>query len=423
MRTMLVALLLPHAAPLDPGESSGGEELAIQPVNDGFADDGFAMQMPPEANLSASDELAVMPEANGKGKSATNICMWDSLAKRHAAVPSLFLLGCRKCGTTSYAKVMKDAGIVMMASAGANGEATGEKEWHYFDACVCGRTTGCHNTDHTHLGMGITGSCSDVANQMTDAVQMDFVHANTYNCEEPGSVCDATPENMRLVDLHHVLHGLYHGYSSRLSFVMLLREPLSRMHSDYYYHKNHGGDPPMNAQTFSKFVEMLSERLPKDYDVVKNMTNHGELSVGSPDVDFWYTSMYGLQLKPWLDQQSHFKPEQFVILPMRWGMEHTDEAFELLATKYPRLSLNTSGIPEKAPHMNDKFASQNPTLDEDLSFETRTTFRRNFFNEDTSALADLLFKGMVHGLSLGGYTGDHRHMSSRLVEDHLKNWW
>jgi hypothetical protein len=373
---MILALLLaPHAAPL---EGDAVAALNVRP-----------MQTP-----------------------GPNICMWSDQLQTVKAVPTLFLLGCKKCSTTSFSTVLRDAGIKMMASAA--GEGPGEKEWHFFDACLCAQTEGCRYTaggppTAANAAARQFETCRDVVVN-SDARNL-FVRANDYPCEEPGTVCDATPDNMRLDGLHQVLADLYSGQVSRMNFVMLLRDPMVRMQSDFYYAIETGRVTHADVGSFRSYVRNLETLIPENYTAVQEQQT--ALS-GNPAVDYWFRSLYALQLRPWLED-APYQSSQFVVLPMHWAMGHTLEAVELLGTQFPTLTLNLSAVPAETPH--DLGHSYVPALEDDLEQDTRDRLNTRHFHPDMDVLVTLLETSMSRGLRLGGF--DH----SLSVKQHLNRFW
>jgi hypothetical protein len=345
-------------------------------------------------------ETALLPAAQPPTASNPTICMYDNDKGATASAPSLFLLGGVKCSSTSFAKTLRDAGVKMMSLYGSTVQ-TGEKEWRFFDS-YCG----------THA----TGIMCDGLT-VDSAVRSEYVRAVEYDCDEPGTVSDASPTNMYLVGLPQVLADLYQSSVSRLSFVFLLREPLARMQSDFYFYFEglpKGTIGPFGTTVFAKFVEELEANLPDNYTALKDQGN----LVGA-DFNVAARSFYGMKLKPWLEDPT-YKSTQFSVLPSGWATLHAREAVDELQKQFTALRLNSSDVDLEPTHLMAN--NPHPPLEEDLDQATRTRLRRKYFMPDTEDLSDMLMQSMARGLHLGGFDRSHG-VSSAAIQTHLQQWW
>jgi hypothetical protein len=322
------------------------------------------------------------------------------------AVPSLYLLGCRKCGTTSFAKALRGAGIQMMSTA-YSARGTGEKEWRFFDSY-------CNTMSKTGAG------CTDV---VVDAAMRDeFGKRNQNTCDaDLGTVADATPDNLHLPGLAMMLNGIYQVAMPAVSFVLLLREPMSRMQSDFYFCN---GCKPFGQATFSGFVEELEAHLPDNYTALMDAQSQcptGDtciMKIGG-DYNHFYSSLYALQMRQWL-QDPNLQGSQFFVMPSFWATSFTRDAVEVMATQFPALTLNVSAVPAEADHLMS--GNTYPPLEEDLDIQTRQRLQKRFFDPDADALSLLLEKSMAEGLTLGGFDPTQG-MTASLIKAHLTRWW
>jgi hypothetical protein len=330
--------------------------------------------------------------------SQENLCMTEPSGDRNMAIPSLYLLGCVKCSTTSFAKSLRDAGVKMMSMYGSKtggAGSEGEKEWRFFDSY-------CSNHGPGVMCQGL---------KITEEVRTEFVSANEYGCDEPGTVSDVTPSNMYIVELPRVLAQLYESSVSRLSFVFLLREPLARMQSDWYFCD---GCTPYGTTNFADYIVALEYHLPQNYTL---LIENG-LLIGA-DVNIMARSLYAMQLYPWMTNGA-FQQSQFTVLPSGWATKNAREAVEGLFKQFPAITLDSSRVSTEPTHLMAN--NPHPPLDEDLDEETRDRFRTRFFNPDTEYLADLLWKGMSRGLTVGGFD-DSAGVSAPKIKEHLEQWW
>jgi hypothetical protein len=348
-----------------------------------------------------------------------NICGIDTASGKTKAVPSLFLLGGQKCGSTSFAKALRDAGVQMMNQA-FKPESVGEKEWHFFDGYCAGASP------------SRAGTCVDVV--VDDAFRLEFANRNDYECEQKATVCDASPDNVRLVGLPRVLIELYASSVAKLSFVVMLREPIARMQSDFYYCRELVANcTPFGTTTFGAYADELLLQLPDNYTAVLGACgDHTRTSVAcktrwGKDLSFFYTSLYFIQMREWLDEKlaKGLKPYQFSVLPSGWAVDHTHEALRLMSEQFPGVHLNLSAIPTEGDHLMS--GNEHPLPEDDLNPDTLKRLKVVFFEEDALLLSMMLSNAMKSGLTLGGYnhtdTYDDTPLFAESVKNHLEMWW
>ena len=79
-------------------------------------------------------------------------------------------------------------------------------------------------------------------------------------CQATNTLADMTPANIRLLGLPQLLQGLYGSHGRDLGFVLMLRDPMSRMHSAFY-------------QKHFTFKNNVAKRGAKLIDVAKYMSS------------------------------------------------------------------------------------------------------------------------------------------------------
>lgn len=314
----------------------------------------------------------------------------QSLCVQGRLVPQLYLLGAPKCGTTSLASDLRRAGI--------RSNAEPEKELHFWNTMAM-----------RHL------SLCDVPPKMINSWLNLHPPCPTEGFQVLG---DYTPDNARLTSppsgwrintvnmvwsdnpflttdmgkacLPTILHDqLYLKSSSRLTFVFMIREPLSRVLSAFYFRnavllrKNHVEDQ----------VEASMQR------------RVSAMRQGVYDQPVW-SSMYARQLEQYLDK---FKATQFIIVPYLHYFQHK-------CTLFHDLSLRL-GIPLPCQDANQTTRIY-PDSQKDAQVESRTqalstqvlssTTRKEFesvMEPEVERLVTLLANVSLRGLGLHAYNG------------------
>merc|ERR1712110_1398554 len=110
-------------------------------------------------------------------------------------------------------------------------------------------------------------------------------------------VVDMTPRNLRIEIVPSKLNDFYGDQLKKATFVVLLREPLSRMQSSYYHGLASGWAWTKGTKNFAHAVQVgLSEAMKQNF------------SAGI------YDSMYAPKLSAYL---RYVKASQFIISPMK----------------------------------------------------------------------------------------------------------
>jgi hypothetical protein len=260
-------------------------------------------------------------------------------------------------------------------------------------------------------------------------MRSDFVGANDYGCDEHNTVSDSSPTNMYIMGLPNVLVELYADSASSLSFVVLLREPIARMQSDYYFCK---GCTPYDTTDFAAYVAALEYHMPQNYSIIRG----NGIPLGA-DVNIAARSFYALQMEPWLspllqpDSISYvpltsggvapfFRASQFSVLPSGWATLHAQEAVAGLFKQFPGVTLDASKVSKEPTHLMRN--NPHPPLDEDLDQATITRLRSRFFGPDTEYLSFLLSEAMAKGLTVGGFDPSGG-VTPAKIQEHLEAWW
>lgn len=335
------------------------------------------------------------------------------------ALPRLYLLGQQKSGTTTMATAFFQAGVVPMVDYRPVGNVPGYlrsvRDNH-------SRTHLAGNVKESNLLAGVssptclTPTCLKFAQRKWERKFANFTE------------CARRWRDTLLADLS--TDNFPHGYRAptlrsfygmpaalRLIFVVIMREPLQRFQSGFYwtYSPRHFGQPPhrnhAHNRTMGAELAMLRAELPPDYKSAAALWSR--LAQFRP-FDAWARSMYALNWAPWLAQ---FRPSQFVALPMRWALADVGRATQLVAERFgvalrrqPHILGNGArsvGIAGEGDWLNPQ---KHPTLAEDgeADAQARENLRwlaTTFFAPDTRALASLFATAMLGGLVLGGAGG------------------
>lgn len=296
-------------------------------------------------------------------------------------VPQFYLLGASKCATTTFAGDLFKAGIVS--------GIPGQKELHLWDD-YCGvnpdGTSWCkvlYEQEKHRWGARFSQSCSS---------DVEFM------------ISDMTPGNLPKTSLPETLKDLYGANRTLLRFVLILRNPLERLHAEFY--APYSSDVRANYKfNFSTFVDNVS---------ASTFVDNVSASWGLESMLF--RSMYSRNLAPWLRV---FDASQFLIVPMSYYVSSLENRHATVALIQARLgvsSLNPLAI-RSATQLNK---GSHPTLEEDLAKETINSLQQRFFDQDARQLGQLLADGMKHGLSIAGYGGN---AEAAAVQSYLSDKW
>lgn len=314
----------------------------------------------------------------------------SSLCLDGRAVPQVYLLGQMKCGTTTLAEELGRSGL--------ESPVPQMKELHLFDE-MCGFT-----------GIRETRTC-DAATESDISGWLDnFDRCADSSTDHAGPVlADMTPINLRLPGLPTLLQRIYsESTAQKLTFVIALIDPLTRLASHFYHLKLSG--KISDGETLHQWADRIIDKA----DDIRFHTKAGDIaSVASLDV--YYRSLYAMNFEPWLRT---FRPDQFFIVPMRTYFESSldsrRDSIDNFAKKF-NLPLNASNLqyPRYANTNDHAKASDALTPDQQAWFSDR-------FKQDSAHLAEMLADTIPHGLVVSGYKGPAD--ASKVLEYLSENW-
>ena len=354
-------------------------------------------------------------------------------SERDVALPRLYLLGQQKSGTTTMATALFQAGVVPMVGYHPYGNVPGyllSMRANHSYTHLAGNVKESNLLAGVSSPTCVTPSCLGLMQQRWERKFVNFT-----NCAQDWGdtlLADFSTDNLPHGYRAHTLRAFYGTPASqRLILVVIMREPLQRFQSGFYWNfpPHLFGRPQQHKyahnRTLGMELAMLRAALPPNYT---SAASQWPRLVGVKHLDRWVRSVYALNWRPWLAQ---FHPSQFVALPMRWALEDVGRATQLVAERAGVVLrrqahiLGTGarhvGIAGGGDRLNPL---AHPTLEQegDTDAQTRAGLRwlaTTYFAPDTEALAQLLARAMAQGLVLGGM----REGSSSDVSRHLNATW
>lgn len=322
------------------------------------------------------------------------------------AVMSFFMLGYDKSGTTSIAQSLKAAGLETAAAGNrcnVNDDCFGctQVNNNLCDKEIWSFGSWCAEDGRTECPLSLT---ADEANKWAEAAQFK------YRCEEAAprttTLADFTTMNVLYFGLPALLGSLYGARAPSLSFVVVLREPMHRLQSHFYYNR------PASAADDVRFGEWLnstfrSQMMSRSYSSV--LADRQAVSQ-SDDLSPFYHSMYSLSFASWLGPRTPssgggFAPSQIAVLPMGWAMEDQSRTVAFLKERFPAARLDPSLVEGPTPTENDASGdSAHPSLEDDVHISTCQWMMGSFFDPDLARLSLLLVASGGDG-TVGGYDG------------------
>jgi len=198
---------------------------------------------------------------------------------------------------------------------------------------------------------------------------------------------------------------------SRLTFIIMMREPLSQMQSFWYhmqtvYQKNlQGGTVPHQALGDVSFDDTFIEQLTHAMDLAE---------AGTITVWLWY-AMYGRQIRDWL---RHFEPLQFFMVPMQYFIVLARNEFA--ASLQERLK-HPIAFGVAGPSMN---SHPHPKLEEEVPPGSNMRVRFDaFMSGENMLLVQQLHGAYMQGAHLPGFHPEGVNATASEVEAWLTTGW
>jgi len=306
----------------------------------------------------------------------------QSLCDHGKLLPEVYVIGAIKTATTSLDEDLETyAGI--HPAPGNTAETF--KEWYFFSRWLLwDRPVLPLDEAHTEW----LSSFPECPPENTRELMADYSVDNSYMIDAPPNFeFYGAYENMTSIPRRMI--GFYGDFSSRLKIVMMLREPLSRSQSEWYF-TGGGWDPLPRRCSECRLGPTFSTAIQAALEVAQNGT---KLRLE----DWLWKSFYAAQLTDWIK----YFPRQILVLPYRYYVdaETTPLVSQLLQEMigFPR-----DAVWKEASHENP---SPHPPLDGDIAPDTRQAFE-NFFAGPNRDLVKLLASAQLdRGVSLALYNG------------------
>lgn len=326
-----------------------------------------------------ADAASFRRPENHSFEGSLNVCDSDRL------LPTVYILGAPKAATTSLA-------FDLGAGAGVRC-AGGQKEWVFWNTgnlrtIARGKDSAREEVRQRWLA-GLPACPVDGERQVAG----DFSPQNLRQVSRPArrfvSFMQREGDVLRQDEgLPHALQYLYGSRVSTITFIVMVREPLSRIVSHWFYYNK------LRTLDFQEGVLAM-------------------VNGQATDEQVWY-GMYGHQMSVWLNQ---LPARQFYVIPyLAYGKGDTKRIARDLSERLKYEMVDVEGV---AAAMNGAVSSHPP-----LENITTSLFRQKFnafMKEDRSKLVSLLAQGHQEGMGLALYSGAVGNVSA--VEYWLHRWW
>lgn len=190
-----------------------------------------------------------------------------------------------------------------------------------------------------------------------------------------------------VVDLPLMMSEFYEDKKDKITFVVMVREPLARMQSAYYHSRLSDENGPCTECRGPTFGSVLKETL-------------DDATGAYPAFRDWlWTSMYGRQLDYWLKS---FKPSQFYVVPMNVYSKGDNVNICHDLSDHVNADINCGPFQDEVPEQLN--THDHPPLDQDTSGELRQRFA-NFMASENDHFVEVLADANARGMDLASYQG------------------
>lgn len=202
------------------------------------------------------------------------------------------------------------------------------------------------------------------------------------------------------LNLPSMLRAMYatEAAARRVTLTVMIREPLARIHSHWYYSGPSG------------YAFHRNQPLPTTFSADLEGFLSGSFNEFRMKQRVWYSS-YGAQLQQW---QQHFSPEQFLVVPIK---AYVEDGLAVCNALSERLAFQIGCTAETSHGMKNK---PYPSLMDDVTPEIRERFLATI-EEDTNTLLKVLASGQAKGMHLPRYEGAEGSESD--VRAWLERYW
>lgn len=299
-------------------------------------------------------------------------------------LPQVYLLGAMKSATSSVAADLQASGIHAAIQPGL----AAHKEFHFFGK----RFPKNKIISERERWLSKLPACPEVQDdQNTPQFLADFTpQMQTVplpNGWQPlgNDVGRGAPAEFSLPKVLREFHG--EDGSRSLSFVAILRDPLSRMQSAWHAAQQCQAKcicPFCRHPTFQRSLRVQMQNLKSPIPKVS---------------DWLWASLYGRLLEQWLQS---FEPRQLVVMPLSVYKKNGVGALCDSLAERGRFPLSCVGEPPKRG--THYFRNHHPSLDEDIGDQVRASFD-SWIEPENVHLSEVLAKAHQNGAALVGYNG------------------
>lgn len=345
------------------------------------------------------------------------------------ALPRLYVLGQQKSGSTAISTILFQAGALPMVpfnqadairGHGHEGVARSYSQalWGaHADTLLQG------NVKESNLLRGVkqpgcwSTTCLIQAKQKWEKKLSFFSNCSSWNTT---LLSDMSTDNLHKPERAALLTSLYGPLAAHLMFVVILRKPVERFRSAFYWYYNseHFGqqrdDKHRHAhnRTLAMEIALLSSTLPPTFGLVR--TAWSELQTTA--LDTFTRTMYSLNWRPWLEQ---FEARQFVVFPMDYALQNVSRATSMVSTHFgvplaKKAHIFNANKPVKTINPNRYQAVEDADTVRGLDWLQTT-----YFAPDTRHLARLFSAAMQRGFLLAGATSSDEDDVRAFLEE---NW-
>lgn len=328
-------------------------------------------------NFTPQIAARLMDGTNG----ANNLCMRDHF------VPEVMVIGGIKASTTSLCMMLRQSPALLWPESQAGKvnwtrHPAAWKEGHYFDK-------------HIFQG-GISYMIADFPLCTTKTRQVAVDGSARYASDPyvPG-----------------IIANWYGTQKSKLKFVLIMREPLDRLHSHYYHSVRDNWCYLHKGTNFSNIINQLLDYWPVADEPHPTLPPRNQFPGCS---DFLDGSLYSKQIHNYFQ---YFRPWQFIFVPFLYNVDpgnagRSSEQFAEFLWK----KLGVNGVPGQIIHSNNH---NTPTLEDDLT-TSQIKSMREWFEKLTGPA---VIANQVHSTEaiLYQYTGD-RDDTNQIAQWLRENW-
>mmetsp|Transcript_13444 Transcript_13444/g.31610 ORF Transcript_13444/g.31610 Transcript_13444/m.31610 type:complete len:459 (-) Transcript_13444:25-1401(-) len=290
--------------------------------NHTFRHSSTVANVPVNLTLSTGQRLSVASPISNAVKRACMRPFVGRLCGRGKLLPNLYLLGAQKAASTELWVALARSGVIAASNVASVWSGLGKE--HMFWGHLSSEMTqqGAHNDGSWNKKIerkwyGAWPPCG--AQRLRGVRNMSFI-----------TMLDASPNNLWMTELgedltwcrkrwskmrHDTillppqLASLYGPVKTGVTFIVSLREPLSRMQAGFYQQRAFMGDIFTPANITATFAPELK--------IALDLYDQGEVTF------FLWGSLYGRQLEFWFQ---HFAAEQFVIFPWLYFLKKAQSA-------------------------------------------------------------------------------------------------